>query len=112
MKPIINPWWIYFAEKSEVIGDGCIIFGILATIVCIMFWIGVFDDYDFKKSKWLIAIAIVGILFGSLLPSQKTVLTMMTVQHLTPNNIESVGNTMEDTIDYIVDRIEEIIEKE
>ena len=43
---------------------------------------------------------------------QKTVLTMMTVQQLTPNNIKLVGDSVEDAVNYIVDKVEEILEEE
>ena len=112
MKPIINPWWIYLAEKSETLQEGFLVFGVLALVACVVILVFNFlENFEYKTPKWLVAIAIIGMLFGSLLPNQKTILTMMTVQQLTPDNIKNVGNTVEDTIDYVVDKIEDLIDE-
>ena len=113
MKPIINPWWIYLAEKSETLRTDLLIFGVIAAIVVVMMVYVKFEqDIEDKIPRWLIIIAILGISMGAVLPSQKTVLTMMTLNQLTENNIKAVGETVEDTIDYIVDKVEKIIDEE
>lgn len=113
MKPIINPWWIYLAEKSESLGKGFSIVGFLAIIVIVAIVLNqIYDDDEVKVPKLIVFIAILGISISSLLPSQKTILTMMTLNQLTENNIEAVGETIEDTIDYIVDKVEKIIDEE
>lgn len=113
MKPIINPWWIYLAEKSENIGTTLIVLGVLGLAVYGMINLFYYMDNDeiLLKKKCLIAL-IVFIIVGSLLPSQKTILTMMTVLQLTPDNITLVGNTVESTIDYIIDKIEDITDED
>lgn len=113
MNPIINPWWIYLSEKSGDIGFMLItlgIFGVMIYIVGNFIFIAEAGKAFFKKAFCIASIT--SIVIGSLFPSQKTVLTMMTVQQLTPTNIEIVGNTIEDTVDYIVEKIEDIIEEE
>ena len=116
MEPIINPWWIYLAEKSETVGIGFLIVGIFAaTVFCFWYFICLMGEYETKEikiSKFISVIAIVGILIGILLPSKKTILAMMTVSQLTPSNIELVGDTVESTIDYIVDKIEDITDED
>jgi hypothetical protein len=116
MKSIINPWWIYLAEKSENIGIGFLVVGIFAAIIfCIWYFTLVMEGYEIKEikiPKFIIVLAIVGILIGGLLPSQKTILTMLTVSQLTPNNIKLVGDTVEGTIDYIIENIEELTDEE
>lgn len=112
MKPIINPWWIYFASKSEAIGTFslivCFLMLFFATIWCTCYRIG---EVKTSCPKWLIIIGIMGIIIGGLLPSEKTIYTMMTLEQITPNNIEAVGNTAQDIVDYIVDKIDEIVDK-
>lgn len=113
MNPIISPWWIYLSEKSGALGFMLIILGIFGVIMFIVGNLIFYVETErllFKK-RFCVA-SIVFIVIGSLFPSQKTVLTMMTVQQLTPTNIEIVGNTIEDTVDYIVEKIEDIIEEE
>lgn len=113
MKPVINPWWIYLAEKSESLGDGFFIVGFLAIVIILAMTIGkIIDGIEVEIPNFLIVIAILGISISSLLPSQKTILTMMTLNQITENNIKTVGETVEDTIDYIVDKVEKIIDEE
>lgn len=113
MNPIINPWLIYLSEKSETFGFTLITFGIFGVIIYIIGNIINSVEYGkplFKKSFCIVSVVL--ILISSLLPSQKTILTMITVQQLTPTNIKIVGNTIEDTVDYIVEKIEDIIKEE
>lgn len=109
MEPIINPWWIYLAEKSETIGTGLIVIGIFSLVIFFA-WLLFFEGNTIPP-KWILFLGLIALLFGAILPSQKTVLTMMTVQQLTPNNIEIVGDTLEDTIDYIVEKVEDITDE-
>ena len=37
---------------------------------------------------------------------------MVTVSQITPNNIEIAGNTIEDTVDYIFEKIDEITDED
>ena len=113
MKPIINPWWIYLAEKSESLSDGFYIVGFLAIIAIVAIILKqIYNGAEIKVPKLIVFIAILGISISNLLPSQKTILTMMTLNQLTENNIKVVGETVEDTIDYIVDKVEKIIDEE
>ena len=113
MNPIINPWWIYLSAKSGTLGFMMIMLGIFGVIIYIIgnliFYVEI-ERLLFKKA--FCVTSIVFIVIGSLFSSQKTILTMMTVQQLTPTNIEIVGNTIEDTVDYIVEKIEDIIKEE
>ena len=112
MKPIINPWWIYLAEKSEALGTGFLVTGILLASLLI-FWMVFNLTGDLSKPpRYIVVLVSIAILIGALLPSQKTILTMMTVSQLTPNNITLVWNTIEDTIDYIIKNIEDLTDED
>ena len=112
MKPIINPWWIYFASKSEDVGTFLLIVCFL-TMFFSTIWYVCYRTGEVETScpKWLIILGIIGTIIGGLLPSEKTIYTMMTIEQITPNNIEAVGNTAQDIVDYIVDKIDEVIDK-
>ncbi len=113
MNPIINPWWIYLAEKSETLGTAFCLTGVLIIVACgLVNLFNFIDEGEALVRKGAFIVSAVMIFIGVLLPNQKTVLTMMTVQQLTPNNIEIAGNTIETTIDYIVDKVEEILEED
>jgi hypothetical protein len=110
MKPIINPWWIYFASKSECVGE-FLLMVCLCVLIGAIAWTLIYRIGECETScpKWLLIIGIVGTIIGGLLPSEKTIYTMMTVEQITPNNIEAVGNTAQDIVDYIVDKIDEVM---
>ena len=112
MKPIINPWWIYLAEKSEALGTGFLVTGILLASLLIFWMVFNLTGDVSKPPRYIVVLVSIAILIGVLLPSQKTILTMMTVSQLTPNNITLVGNTIEDTIDYIIKNIEDLTDED
>lgn len=112
MKPIINPWWIYFASKSEGIGIFLLIVGLCMLVWAIIWSVGYrVGECVTSCPKCLLIIGIAGTIVGGLLPSEKTIYTMMTVEQITTNNIEAVGNTAQDIVDYIVDKIDKIVDK-
>lgn len=112
MKPIINPWWIYLAGQCENVMALLTISGIILLIISFIWWIAYMDGDVQRSPKKTFTIGIIALLISVLIPDQETVYTMMTVRYVTPNNIEAVGSTVESTIDYIVDKIEEIVNKE
>lgn len=112
MKPIINPWWIYLAGQCENVMALLTIGGAFLLVASIIWGIAHMEGDVQRSPKKIFTIAIIALLISALIPDQETVYTMMTVRYVTPNNIKTVGSTVESTIDYIVDKIDEIIEKE
>ena len=113
MDPIINPLWIYFAGISENIN-------ILLTVLIICFgailfvWIILYITGEIKNKcpKWMYIITIVLSILLTVNPSQKTILAMITVNQITPNNIKISGNTSEDAVDSIFVKIDDITEED
>lgn len=113
MEPIINPWLVYAAEKCESVAFLSLLivcFGI--TISFIWFLIYTAGGTALKPPKWLVTISIIGAILLTLLPSQKTILTMVTLQYITPSNVTFIGETAEDVVDYIIDKIEDFMNEE
>lgn len=110
MEPIINPWLIYISQKCETIGILCMIFGAIGLFVA-GFWyiLHLCGEVKEKVPKWIVVTGITCSIISTLLPTQKTILTMATLQYITPNNVTVVGETAEDIVDYITDKIEEIM---
>lgn len=105
---IIHPIWFYIMHLSGafwwfafgaliVIGVTIIVTGIVAA-----------DEADEKlpKKTHLIFWFIVCAIFVTLIPSQKTVKEMIIASHITKSNIEYTQETLKDTIDYIIDKVE------
>lgn len=107
MEPIINPWLIYFAGISENIQCICVLIAICAFIVAVPRLI--------EKEKLDKIVIIFGIVFmissisAALMPSKETIYTIAVVDQLTPDNIDQIGKASEDVVDYIVDKIDQII---
>ena len=122
MTPIINPLWFYLIGISENVACTFWIVGglLLATGVVIGILIMCEGrDIDADIVKTLVkfvkkAIVIGGILvtIGNLTPSKDTCYKMMTAALVTPNNITAVGEAATDVVDYIVDSVDQLLEKE
>lgn len=113
MEPIINPWWIYFASKSETVACFLLVFGFISIFAFIVLSALYYSkDIEIKPKKILIILGTIFMIIGGLLPTEKTIYTMMTISKVTPDNIELAGNTAKDIVDYIYDKIDNILENE
>ena len=128
MKPIINPWIMYvigLANNVNYVLITIIIILFTATIVVtalgIVQFVENYDNFDefleeyhtavkwFKRGFITLIVAGVVMIF---MPSEKTLYSMVVLDNVTPDNIEAVGNTGKDVIDYIFDKIDQIKEEE
>lgn len=114
MKPIVSPWTIYFAsrEDSLKILAGCILICCIIAI-CIAFIEGDIDYGSVLTHKsFMKKCAIVSVISAVTLvitPSTETIYTMAVVKEITPDNIQAIGKTGKDVIDYITDQIDKVI---
>ena len=117
MKPIISPWLIYFASRADNL---TIFFGVIAGIcgfiaIC-AFFVGL-DGYDepfkFRKtiSKSIIGCVVMTII-TIMTPNTETIYTMTVVKEITPDNIQAIGKTGKDVVDYIIDQIDKVVNKD
>lgn len=118
MTPIINPWIFYLIDIGGNLGKlcglmiitGAVLFFILLAILGVSYDDGLDEDEEkiflkwFKRLLTIITIGIVGVVF---IPSNKTMYTMLVAQTVTYENVESVGETIKDSVDYIIDKINE-----
>lgn len=114
MKPIISPWLIYFASRvdSLMILAGCILVCCIIAI-CIAFIEGdieygsVLTHKSFMK-KCAIA-SIISAVVLVITPSTETIYTMAVVKEITPDNIQAIGKTGKDVVDYITNQIDKVV---
>lgn len=114
MKPIISPWLIYFASRADNLTT---FFGVIAGICSIIamgaFFAG-FAGYDepfkFRKtiSKSIIGCVVMTII-TIMTPNTETIYTMAAVNEITPDNIQTIGKTGKNVVDYITDQIDKIV---
>lgn len=114
MKPIISPWLIYFASRADNLTT---FFGVIAGI-CSIIAMGAFfaglagydEPFKFRKtiSKSIIGCVVMTII-TIMTPNTETIYTMAAVNEITPDNIQTIGKTGKDVVDYIIDQIDKVV---
>ena len=114
MKPIISPWLIYFASRADSLTT---FFGVIAGI-CSIIAMGAFfaglagydEPFKFRRtiSKSIIGCVVMTII-TIMTPNTETIYTMAIVNGITPDNIQTIGKTGKDVVDYITDQIDKIV---
>ena len=114
MKPIISPWTIYFASRADSLKilAGCILICCIIAI-CIAFIEGDIDYGSVLTHKsFMKKCAIVSVISAVTLvitPSTETIYTMAVVNEITSDNVQAIGKTGKDVIDYITDQIDKVV---
>ncbi len=124
MKPIISPWLIYLIDLVDkfqvIINIALVVLGF--TIICLgIAWLLFSMEYDKDDSiivtckkylkKSIIWVVVSGLLFA-VVPSKDTMYVMLTLDNVTTDNIQAVGKTGKDVVDYITDQIDKIVNKD
>lgn len=114
MKSIISPWLIYFASRADNLTT---FFGVIAGI-CSIIAMGAFfaglagydEPFKFRKtiSKSIIGCVVMTII-TIMTPNTETIYTMAAVNEITPDNIQTIGKTGKNVVDYITDQIDKIV---
>lgn len=116
MKPIISPWMIYFAGICDPIKT---LFGVVAFALCIISisLLGFIsleylsEDEECKYLRYIkktITTFILCVALAIAIPSQKTIYTIAIANQITIDNINLIGGTAKDVIEYLTDQIVKI----
>lgn len=114
MKPIISPWLIYSASRADNLTT---FFGMIAGIcgviaMCALFagLTGYNEPFKFRKtiSKSIIGCVVMTII-TIMTPNTETIYTMAVVNEITPDNIQTIGKTGKNVVDYITDQIDKVV---
>lgn len=114
MKPIISPWLIYFASRADNLTTFFgVIAGICGSIAVSAFFVGLTgynEPFKFRKTinKSIIGCVVMTII-TIMTPNTETIYTMMAANEITPDNIQTIGETGKDIVDYITDQIDKVI---
>lgn len=107
MEQIINPWLIYFAGISKNIQFICVLIAICTFTVAAFRFL---DEAELDKIVITFGIVfIISSISAALIPSKETIYTIAVADQLTPDNIDQIGKSSEDVVDYIVDKIDQIV---
>ncbi len=127
MNPIINPWSIYLINVLSGLKNifiAAVVAAIFVGIGNAIYFLIVVDDpyYDKDNEKYQNKIlnikkcfkkSVVGLIISALLvaitPSKDTMYTMLALDNLTTDNIQAIGKTGKDVIDYVSDQIDKIV---
>ena len=109
MEPIISPWVIYlFSVLTKL--------NIIAFSIAVFSWVSIFfiflnkiiygDDLEIEFNyKYAIIIAVIATIIVILIPDEKTMLAMLTLSFITPDNIVITENHVIDLITKIMDAV-------
>lgn len=120
--PIINPWWLYLYHVIGGIStvlEISLIFGIIVFFATALFLgLASVDGYDdvvdtmkkVAKRSAIVLACIVGAYIA--VPSPDLLLKMFILDNVTYENLETVGGVTKEGFDYIMESIDELINKE
>lgn len=124
MKPIISPWLIYlinlFGNLKGLLSVALILLG-CAVVAFSIIWLLCSMDYEqnddpivtckkyLKKSVTWFCVS--SLLFTAI-PSKDTMYTMLVLENVTTDNIQAIGKTGKDVVDYITDQIDKVVNKD
>ena len=127
MNTIISPWLIYLINVLSglkiffIVTVVAAIFVGIGSAICFLIVIGgpYYDKDDEKDQNKILNIkkcfkkSVVGLIISALLvvitPSKDTMYTMLALDNLTTDNIQAIGKTGKDVIDYVSDQIDKIV---
>ena len=108
MEPIISPWVIYLfsvLSKLNIVASAVAVFS-----CAVMFFITVFrfiyDDMKIKINyKNVTIVTIIATILVIIIPNEKTMLSMLTLSFITPDNVVIAENHIIDLITKIMDAV-------
>lgn len=108
MEPIINPLIFYLIFLSGSLGTALLVLSAGSIVFALLHAI----ESEFTKAKKFFIIGVLILLLESVIPNEKTCYQMLAASAVTPNNLIAVGETAEDIVNYIVNSVDQILEKE
>ena len=107
MEPIISPWVIYlFSVLTKL--------NIIAFSIAVFSWVSIFfiflnkiiygDDLEIEFNyKYAIIVAVIATIIVILIPDEKTMLAMLTLSFITPDNVVIAENHIIELVTKIMD---------
>lgn len=113
MNPIVHPLWFYLIEIGQNIKAPLNVAAwIMLTIACgSIIWHWMEEEKTIINHKGMLIGGILLLSIAGLFPSKEACYQMMAASIVTPNNIEVVGDTATEIIDYIVDSVDKLLEE-
>ena len=116
---IISPWWFYLSDVVETIDFVSMLFAAFGVIGCLIacFWLAEFAEYEDEETlqknwgifKKFAITTMVFLLTAIIVPARDTVYKMLAASLITHENVQIVGDSATDVVDYIVEKIDEVV---
>ena len=108
MNPIRSPLYFYLIFLGESFGFPMVLCGMGLLVVAAMI---AFENGVTKSVKKLFIFGILLFTLESFIPNESTCYKMIAASMVTPNNIEAIGTTAENVVDYIVESVDKLMEE-
>lgn len=111
MEPIISPWIIYSVSLAAKIGTVAIVVAIVLGAAMLLAFLPFLMEgsecaSSFLKKAWVpFAVCIAIIIF---IPDKETLMTMIAVQYITPDNISAVQGNVVDFVGQIAQAVRDV----
>ena len=109
MEPIISPWVIYLFSvltKLNIVASAVAIFSGASIFFMAMDKIIYGDDMEIEFNyKYAIIVAVIATMLAILIPDEKTMLSMLTLSFITPDNVVIAENHIIDLVTKIMDAV-------
>lgn len=116
--PIISPWMIYLIDTTDSLLKVTCPLAIFAVVVSVILFIEAGHTYDeddaeksLKRAKMFLLIGIMSSLLVVFIPTPRTIYKMMAAHYVTPANIQATGEFADKTVDKVIDKITNAIQK-
>ncbi len=109
MEPVVSPWIIYLFSiltKLNVVASIATLFSWAAILFIGLYKIIYGDDMEIEFNfKYAIIVAVIATTIVILIPTEKTMLAMLTLSFITPDNVVIAENHIIDLITKIMDAV-------
>lgn len=116
--PIISPWLIYLIDTVEPLINVIIVSAIVSISMFILFLTvnaGTYDDdkieENSKKARLFLKVGVICGLLLVFIPRPCTLYKMVVANYVTPANIQATGEFADKTMDKVIDKITNAIQK-
>ena len=109
MEPIISPWVIYLFSvltKLNIVASAVAIFSGASMVFISIFKIIYGDAMEITFNyKYVIIVCVIATMLAIIIPDEKTMLSMLTLSFITPDNVVIAENHIIDLITKIMDAV-------
>jgi len=114
MEPIISPWIVYAISVMYKLNVASFVVAVLAFVVSFLVYMDNATSFNekekenaFATAKKPLVVAIISCLLAIVIPDKETMLTMLAVNFVTPDNIQLVQGNITDFVGQIARAVAE-----